>query len=130
MAPFADDFFSASLDTLRQIKPHWRVSILMMIMRARDGDLISEEHKVRMIQNYHRRKWSRREPFDDSLEPEEPGLMRKAVHLTLDAGVFSGSGFADAVALASTDIESLCSLAHRAPACSGFAGFVWVRVSG
>lgn len=112
MAPFADAFFSASLDILRAIKPHWRVSILMMILRARDGNLISEDHKLRLIQNYHRRRWSRNEPLDDSLEAEEPSLLRKAVHLTLDAGALSGGQFADTVALAPTDIESLCGLHH------------------
>jgi hypothetical protein len=70
MAPFADDFFAASLDTLRAIKPRWRVSIAMMIMRARDGDLISDEAKRRMFINYSRRRWQRSEPLDDTLEAE------------------------------------------------------------
>ena len=54
MAAFADDFFSASLDALRAMKPKWRVSIAMMIKRAHDGNLISEEHYRRMFINYSR----------------------------------------------------------------------------
>jgi hypothetical protein len=42
MAPFAEDLFSASMDILRALKPKWRVSIAMMIRRARDGHLIPE----------------------------------------------------------------------------------------
>ena len=86
MAPFADDFFAASLDTLRAIKPRWRVSIAMMIMRARDGDLISDEVKRRLFINYSRRRWHRSEPLDDTLEPETPDMMRKAVELIVTHG--------------------------------------------
>jgi hypothetical protein len=110
MAPFAEDFFAASLDTLRAIKPRWRVSIAMMIMRARDGDLISDEVKRRLFINYSRRRWQRSEPLDDTLEPEIPGMMRKAVELTVTYGAQSGAGFAEDVALSTVDIESLCAL--------------------
>jgi Zn-dependent peptidase ImmA (M78 family)/DNA-binding XRE family transcriptional regulator len=110
MAPFAEDFFAASLDTLRAIKPRWRVSIAMMIMRARDGDLISDEVKRRLFINYSRRRWQRSEPLDDTLEPEIPGMMRKAVELTVTYGAQSGAGFAEDVALSAVDIESLCAL--------------------
>jgi Zn-dependent peptidase ImmA (M78 family)/transcriptional regulator with XRE-family HTH domain len=110
MAPFADDFFAASLDTLRAIKPRWRVSIAMMIMRARDGDLISDEVKRRLFINYSRRRWHRSEPLDDTLEPETPDMMRKAVELIVTHGAQSGAGFAEDVALSPVDIESLCGL--------------------
>jgi Zn-dependent peptidase ImmA (M78 family)/DNA-binding XRE family transcriptional regulator len=110
MAPFAEDFFAASLDTLRAIKPRWRVSIAMMIMRARDGNLISDEVKRRLFINYSRRQWQRSEPLDDTLEPEIPGMMRKAVELTVTHGAQSGAGFAEDVALSPVDIESLCAL--------------------
>lgn len=110
MAPFAEEFFAASLDTLRSMKPRWRVSIAMMIMRARDGNLISDETKRRLFINYSRRRWQRSEPLDDTLEPEIPGMMRKAVELTVTHGAQSGMGFAEDVALSPGDIESLCSL--------------------
>jgi Zn-dependent peptidase ImmA (M78 family)/DNA-binding XRE family transcriptional regulator len=112
MDAFADDFFSASLDTLRAMKPHWRVSIAMMIMRARDGGLISEEHERRMFINYYRRSWRRSEPLDDKLEAEKPRLLHNAVDLILSHGAQSAAEFAAAVALAANDIESLCGLQH------------------
>jgi Zn-dependent peptidase ImmA (M78 family)/DNA-binding XRE family transcriptional regulator len=110
MAPFSDDFFAASLDTLRAIKPRWRVSIAMMIMRARDVNLISDENKQRMLINYSRRGWHRSEPLDDTLEAETPAMMRKAVELTVTQGKQSGAVFAEEMALSPVDIESLCSL--------------------
>lgn len=110
MAPFADDFFSASLDTLRAIKPKWRVSIAMMIKRARDGHLISEEHYRRMFINYSRRRWTGFEPLDDKLDAEEPGLLRSAAELILSQGPQSASDLTTALALAPGDIENLCGL--------------------
>ena len=110
MASFADDFFSASLDALRAMKPKWRVSIAMMIRRARDGDLISEEHYRRLYINYSRRRWRGFEPLDDTLPPEEPRLLGSAAELTLSHGSQSAADLVTAIALAPGDIESLCGL--------------------
>jgi Zn-dependent peptidase ImmA (M78 family)/transcriptional regulator with XRE-family HTH domain len=110
MAAFADDFFSASLDALRAIKPRWRVSVAMMIMRARQGGLISEEHERRLWINYSRRGWRRNEPLDDTLPPEEPRLLRSAVELLLSGGGQHPDEISQAVALSDRDIESLCGL--------------------
>jgi Zn-dependent peptidase ImmA (M78 family) len=110
MGAFAEDFFSASLDALRAIKPKWRVSIAMMIMRARDGGLISDEHQRRLFINYSRRQWRRQEPLDDKLEAEEPHLLRSAIEMVVNHSGLSGSELISEMALASTDIEGLCSL--------------------
>lgn len=110
MAAFADDFFSASLDVLRAMKPKWRVSIAMMIKRAHDGALISDSHYTVLYRNYSRRRWNGKEPLDDTLEAEQPHLMSKAVELTLTDGGWSGADLASVLALSSSDIEGLCSL--------------------
>lgn len=110
MAAFADDFFSASLDVLRAMKPKWRVSISMMIKRAHDGGLISDSHYTLLYRNYSRRRWNGSEPLDDTLQAEEPHLMRRAVELTLTEGGQSGADLANALALGAGDIENLCSL--------------------
>lgn len=112
MSAFADDFFSASLDALRAIKPKWRVSIAMMIMRARHGELISEEHERRLWTNYSRRGWRGMEPLDDSMEAEEPRLLRSAIEMIMGQGGQRGADFSHAVALSDRDIESLCALPH------------------
>jgi Zn-dependent peptidase ImmA (M78 family)/DNA-binding XRE family transcriptional regulator len=110
MSSFSEEFFSASLDALRAMKPRWRVSIAMMIRRARDGGLISEQHERRLWINYSRRGWKRNEPLDDILEAEEPRLLRSAVELIFSQGGQTGSDLAHAVSLADEDIESLCGL--------------------
>lgn len=110
MAAFGEDFFSASLDALRSIKSKWRVSIAMMIMRARYSGLISEEHERRLWINYSRRGWRRNEPLDDTLETEHPGLLRSAVELILEQHNQARSELASTLALSDRDVESLCAL--------------------
>lgn len=112
MGSFAEDFFSASLDAMRAMKPKWRVSIAMMIKRARDGHLISEDHYRRLFINYSRRRWNGFEPLDDTLEPEEPRLLYTATELTLSHGSQSAEDLTAVLALAPSDIETLCGLPH------------------
>ena len=71
-APFADDFFVASLDTLQEMKPRWKVSIGAMMMRAKQLDLMPEQTSRRMWINYSRRGWRRSEPLDDVMPPRDP----------------------------------------------------------
>ena len=110
MSAFADEFFSASLDLLRAMKSRWRVSIKMMIKRARDGHLISEDHGRNLYRNYARRGWQMAEPLDDVIEPEKPRLLQSAIDLISSHGSQRSDDLRQAVALPDRDIESLCGL--------------------
>lgn len=107
---FADDLFGVSLDAFRSIKPKWKTSIAMMIVRARHGRLISEETERKLWINYSRRKWRTHEPHDDTLDPEIPRLLAKSFELVLSDGVQTPTDVPDALGLPSTDIEDLASL--------------------
>ena len=109
-APFADDFFAASLDTLQEMKPRWKVSIGAMMMRAKQLDLMPEQTSRRMWINYSRRGWRRSEPLDDVMPPETPRLLYKAVDLFLGDGVHNADDLRAGVRLSDRDIEALCSL--------------------
>ncbi len=121
MAAFGEDFFAASLDALRAIKAKWRVSIAMMIMRARHSGLISEERERQLWINYSRRGWRRNEPLDDILEAEHPGLLRSAFGLILENHNYARSELASTLALPERDVESLCSLEYGTLAASEVA---------
>jgi len=110
LEPFGDDFFAATLDVFRQMKKKWKVSIAMMLMRARQADFISEETYKRLWINYGRNRWRRQEPYDDELEPEEPRLLRRAVELILSSGSQSPEDFVGRFGLSPADIESLVGL--------------------
>jgi Zn-dependent peptidase ImmA (M78 family)/DNA-binding XRE family transcriptional regulator len=109
-APFADDFFAASLDTLQEMKPRWKVSIGAMMMRARQLNLMSEQTARRMWINYSRRGWRRSEPLDDVMPVESPRLLHKAIDLFLGDGVHNADDLRAGVRISDRDIEALCSL--------------------
>ncbi len=110
LGPFGEDFFAANLDTLRSIKPKWKVSIAMMIMRARHGGFISEETEGRLWINYSRRRYRGNEPYDDSMTSEEPKLLRRSFELLLDVGGQTPDDITTNLALPPSDIEALSGL--------------------
>lgn len=107
---FGDDFFAANLDALRSIKPKWKVSIAMMIMRAKQGGFISEETERRLWINYSRRRYRRNEPYDDSMAAEEPKLLRRSVELLLDVGRQTPDDILINLSLPADDVETLSGL--------------------
>lgn len=109
-APFGEDFFAASLDVLQAMKPKWKVSIGMMIKRATELGFIGEDTAKRLWINTSRRGWRRIEPYDDTMEPEEPRLLRRSVELVLTEGTQTPEDVLAALALPSVDVESLCGL--------------------
>jgi Zn-dependent peptidase ImmA (M78 family)/transcriptional regulator with XRE-family HTH domain len=110
LAPFGEDLFSANLDVLRSLKLKWRVSIGMMVTRARQCDLISEETARRLWINLSRRGWRRVEPYDREMEPEMPRLLRRSIELVLDEGVQTADDLLVNLALPGADVESLSCL--------------------
>ena len=109
LEPFASDLYSASLDTLYNMKAKWRVSIGAMISRASKAELISTESAQRLWINYSRRGWRRSEPLDDRLEAETPRTLAEAQSVILQAGD-GVEGLRRAVDLSDYDIEILCNL--------------------
>lgn len=107
LGSFADDFFAASLDALRAIKPKWKVSIGMMIKRARHAELISEDAERRLWISYSRQKWRRAEPYDDSIAVEEPRLLRRALELILEKGIQTPADIVTRLGLPTHDVEKL-----------------------
>ena len=79
-----------------------------MIMRARDGRLISEEIQRRLHINYTRRGWRRAEPYDDHLEAERASVIGTAIKLVIENG--DKPELVRRVPLASKDIEALAGL--------------------
>jgi Zn-dependent peptidase ImmA (M78 family) len=110
LAPFCEDFVAPTLDALRAMKPKWKVSIGMMIMRARHAELISEQTERFLWINYGRRKWRRSEPYDDVIEPEEPRLLRRAFELIVDEGMQTPDDVLAALPFPASDIEALSGL--------------------
>lgn len=110
MGPFSKDLYGLGLDSLRAIKPKWKVSIGMMIKRARHAELVSEDAERRLWISYNRRKWRRSEPYDDTLEVEEPRVLRRAFELLFDRGEQTPADAVARLALSAMDVETLSGL--------------------
>jgi len=108
--PFVDDLFAANLDAMRSIKPKWKVAIGTMINRARDVGLIDSDTARSLWIGVSRRKWRQAEPFDDSLEVEEPRVLRRAFELILENGAQTPDDIQYNLSLPLDDIEVLSGL--------------------
>lgn len=109
-ASFVAEVFIVRLESLQAIKCKWKTSIAMMVKRSHDLDLISDEQSARLWRSLARRGWRTIEPFDDTIEIEEPCLIAKAIEALLDGGYSSKAEIRSALALSETDIEDLCGL--------------------
>jgi|SRR5215211_898803 hypothetical protein len=107
---FANDFYTPNLDAFRALKPKWKVSIGMMVYRSGELELVSKEQERRLWINRTRRGWRTKEPLDDQIPVEEPRLLRRAFHLSIDEGVQSRAEIAAALPYALRDIEELAGL--------------------
>ncbi|HEX9896143.1 MAG TPA: ImmA/IrrE family metallo-endopeptidase [Dehalococcoidales bacterium] len=109
-ATFSRDLYSPSLDAIRTLKAKWLVSIGMMIKRASDLNLISEEQTQRMWINYNRRGWRREEPMDRTMQIETPRLIKKALQLINSEKVQMPEQILTTIGLSPNDIEMIANL--------------------
>lgn len=107
---FAEDFYAATLNSLRMLKGKWKVAIAAMIHRAGRLKLISEEQERRLWINMSRRRWRTHEPLDDELPPEEPRMIVRAVNLLKERGIPVASNFEAQFGLRGSDIEDAAGL--------------------
>lgn len=107
---FANEFYSATLDSLQAIKAKWKVSIAMMIKRAQDLGFISDETAKKLWINYSRRRWRGNEPLDDKLVPEQPRLLRRSFELLLEKRIIAKEHITTQLPFAPVDIERLAGL--------------------
>jgi Zn-dependent peptidase ImmA (M78 family) len=61
---FSDELWAATLDGFLALKERWKVSISMMIMRAKHVGIVDQFDVQRLYINYNRRGWKTEEPLD------------------------------------------------------------------
>lgn len=107
---FSRDLYSPSLDALRSLKSKWLVSIGMMIKRASDLNLITEDQAQRMWINYNRRGWRKEEPLDRTMQIETPRLLRKVLDLINNEKIQIPEQILATIGLSPNDIEMIAGL--------------------
>lgn len=108
--------YGNSIDYYCELKKKWKVSIAAMIRRAYNLDAISQFTYQQLMRTMQKRGIRKIEPLDDSLKTVEPSMLRVAVDVLLQKGVFTPREFVETLAsegslsLTSKEIEQLLDL--------------------
>jgi Zn-dependent peptidase ImmA (M78 family)/transcriptional regulator with XRE-family HTH domain len=109
---FADDFLMMNLDYFKLRKPKWKISIAAMLERAKNLGLVDGD-KYQLLRRYYvRNKWGKFEPFDDSLDVEEPKLLKESLQMILENKVVTRADLLSRIRLNPNDVEDLCGLSR------------------
>lgn len=104
------EVFMPSLDNFRVLKTKWQVSIQLMIYRAQDLGIISQEQAGRLFKSCNRRGWKYEEPYDDVMLVEQPRLLRRAMQMLTNEKVLSPYDVLYALPFARRDLIEFASL--------------------
>ena len=107
---FSDDIYSITLDSFISLKKKWNVSIAAIIMRLFQLDIITMEQKTYLFKRLSYKKWRIKEPLDDFIPLEKPGLFKQAIDLLKNHNIINTKELIDNLCLNVDDIENLCSL--------------------
>ena len=108
--------YGNSIDYYCELKKKWKVSIAAMIIRAYKLEAISQFTYQQLMRAMQKRGIRKIEPLDDSLKTVGPAMLRQAVDVLLQRGVFTPKEFVQTLAnegslsLSSNEIEKLLDL--------------------
>lgn len=107
---FFQEVSSVSLDSLRTLKPRWKLSVSMLLHRAKDLGLLSDEKYQNLQINLVRRGWKTSEPLDDEIPVEEPKLLRRAMEMLIEQEIQTRSDVLNALKIGRRDTEEIIGL--------------------
>jgi Zn-dependent peptidase ImmA (M78 family) len=107
---FNEELWAATLDGFLALKERWRVSISMMIMRAKHVGIIDQSDVQRLYINYNRRGWRTEEPLDAVIKHESPKIIQRSLDALVQEGVKSKQQILDDLALPARELEKLSSV--------------------
>lgn len=107
---FFKEVTKIDLDYFRILKSRWKVSIGMMVFRAKDLGLIDQDFSSRLWRNIARRGWRKIEPLDDIIPIEEPHLLSNAFKLLIEQSICTRHEILCRIPYPQEYIESICGL--------------------
>lgn len=107
---FLEDIISTSLDHFIYLKERWKVSISMMVRRCKDLGVLSDNQYTYLIRQISQRKWRKKEPLDDVLEPENPILLKRAIEVLFEKEILTLYQLVEDLKMPVEDIEFLANL--------------------
>ena len=107
---FGREVYAPTLDEFVRLKRKWKVSIGAMIKRADNLGFFWDENEVRRTWRNYKRRWSRKEPYDDEIPVEEPSLLATGLKIMIEKMGVTKSRFLVEGFCAPYDIEKLMGL--------------------
>lgn len=110
-----DLIYPTNLKFYEELKKKWKVSIIAMIMRAADLQVITKNQLQYLIKQAYSKGYRNVEPLDDTLKIYEPTIMKLALNMLLDNNRFTPKELLNelsknAIELDSEEIEDLIGL--------------------
>lgn len=99
-----------SLDGLLALKGRWKVSVAAMIKRCQDLEIIDPDVAARLWKGRSARHWVKNEPLDDSIDFEQPKLLRRSIMIMVEQKILSKDALRDVLGVPLKDLEELSSI--------------------
>jgi Zn-dependent peptidase ImmA (M78 family)/DNA-binding XRE family transcriptional regulator len=87
---FADLVNPTNLESYLQLKKKWKVSVSVMVMRAKQLGRVSSLQYKNLMKLISYKKWGKVEPYDDVWKIQRPQLFRKAIKMLKENNVLTG----------------------------------------
>lgn len=78
---------STDLEHYRKLKREWGVSILLMVMRAKQLNIIDSVEYSSLLQQFEARGWNKGEPLDNVKLISQPNILKQGVELVVENGI-------------------------------------------
>lgn len=107
---FNSEIISSSIDSFVLLKRKWVVSIGAMIKRAQDTEMLTENQIRYLKSQMIKYGYYKKEPMDDSINPEKPYLFKQAFELLIDNNIMDKETLLEVLGINKTEAISLYSL--------------------
>lgn len=110
-----DLIYPTNLKFYEELKKKWKVSIVAMLMRAADLEVITKNQLQYLIKQAYAKGYRNIEPLDDTLTIYEPTLIKLALNMLLDNNQFTSKELMNeltkkGIGLDSEEIEDIVGL--------------------
>lgn len=107
---FPNDICGTSLASLQIVKRKWGAAMSTIIRRCETLDILTENQLNYLKRQMTTNKYWHKEPLDDDLIMAGPEILRDAIMLLIENGIFTRDSFINASALSINDLKSICAL--------------------
>lgn len=80
-----------NLESYKELKKKWKVSIAAMVMRAKQIGRINNNQYLELVKAMNYRKWRTREPLDNQWKLQQTILFKKSIEMLKNNNILSGS---------------------------------------